>query len=98
MPSPESPGAGAEAGPRCTRCGIGVGGTVHTRTTYTVGYYRLHGGRTVEGTIRRGEDEAPLVYRRLMEAVEVVSCPACLATAEMRALWDRFGEPERVDA
>jgi len=94
MPSAESPGAGSEAAPRCVRCGIGVGGTVHTRTSYTVGHYRLHGGRTVEGTIRRREDEAPLVYRRLVEAIEVVSCPACLAAAEVQALWTTFGEPE----
>ena len=94
MPGPGDPGAAGAEAPRCSRCGIGVGGTVHTRTGYTVGHYRLHGGRTVEGTVRRGDDEAPLVYRRLVEPVELVSCPACLASAEVRRLWERFGEPE----
>ena len=47
---------------------------------------------------RRGEDEAPLVYRRLVEPVEVVSCPACLDAPEMRRLWAAFGEEERAPA
>jgi hypothetical protein len=48
----------------------------------------------VEGTIRRGDDEAPLVYRRLVEPAELVSCAACLGSAEVRRVWERFGEPE----
>jgi hypothetical protein len=57
-----------------------------------VGYYVLHGGRTIEATLAGRDDEAPLVYRRLVEPVEVVSCPACYAAPRMRRLWETFGE------
>jgi hypothetical protein len=79
---------------RCARCGAPVDGTCHTRVGYTVGHYALHTGRTEEATLRRGSEEAPLVYRRLLEPVDVVSCAGCFATAEMRRLWAAFGDPE----
>ena len=95
MPFPGDPGESSSApAARCTKCGAAVTGTRHTRTTYTVGHYSLHTGRTVEATVRRGEDEAPAVYRRLVEPVEVVSCPTCFTAPEVRRLWLTFGDPE----
>ncbi len=79
---------------RCKRCGADVEGTCHTRTGWVVGHYVLHTGPTEEATLRRREDEPAVPYRRLLEAVEIVCCPRCLALPEMRRLWDGFGEPE----
>lgn len=83
---------------RCMRCGTAVAGTRHTRTGYTVGYYLLHGGRTEEATLRRADDEAPITYRRVLEVVEVVSCPACFRRADVRALWETFGDARSTAA
>jgi hypothetical protein len=85
-------------GLRCTRCGAAVEGTRHTRTGYTVGYYVLHTGRTGEGSMRRRDDEAPVIYRRLLETTEVVSCPGCFARSEVRRLWLAFGDEESTAA
>jgi hypothetical protein len=81
---------------RCKRCGADVQGTCHTRTGYEVGYYVLHTGPTEQAAVRRRDDESPLPYRRLLEVVEVVSCPRCFALPEIRRLWDAFGDPEVV--
>src|SRR5262245_30369731 len=89
--------AGASLG-RCARCGAAVTGTRHTRGGYTVGHYALHTGRTVEATLRRGEDEAPIVYRRLVEPVLVVACASCFASPEVQALWERYGDEEQPAA
>jgi hypothetical protein len=81
-------------GLRCRRCGVEVESTCHTRTGYVVGYYVLHTGPTEEASVRRRDDEAPVTYRRLLEVVEVVSCPRCLASPDMRRLWETFGDAE----
>jgi hypothetical protein len=93
MSPPGGPGeSGTALALRCTRCGTAVCGTRHTRTGYTVGYYVLHGGPTEEATLRRADDEAPFSYRRLVEPVEVVSCPACFGRPDVRRLWETFGD------
>ena len=79
---------------RCMRCGAPVEGTRHTRSGYTVGHYVLHTGRTGEATFRRRDDEAPITYRRVLEAVELVSCPACFTRPDVRRLWLNFGDEE----
>jgi hypothetical protein len=71
-----------------------VAGTVHTRSGYIVGHYVLHTGRTVEATLRRREDEAPLVYRRLVEPTTIVACAACFGQPDVRRLWLAFGDEE----
>ena len=76
---------------RCSRCGGAVDGTQHTRTGYVVGYYVLHTGRTEEAAVRRRDDEAPITYRRVLEPLDVVSCPQCFGEPEMRRLWLGFG-------
>jgi hypothetical protein len=93
MPQPGVPRGSEEAPPlRCSRCGAAVEPTRHTRTAYAVGYYLLHTGRTVEASLVRRDDEAPIVYRRLLEAIDVVSCPACFAEPGMRRVWESFGD------
>lgn len=77
---------------RCTRCGAVVEGTRHTRAVYQVGHFVLHTGRTVETTVRRGDDEAPLTYRRLIEPQVMVSCAGCYSRADVQRLWQAFGE------
>jgi hypothetical protein len=57
-----------------------------------VGHYILHTGRTEEATLRRGTDDVALVYRRLVDPVEVVACSACFARADVRQLWEAFGD------
>ena len=79
-------------GLRCSRCGVAVRGTSHTRTGYTVGHYVLHTGHTGEATVRRRDDETPITYRRLLDVLEVVSCPACFGRPEVRRLWLAFGD------
>jgi hypothetical protein len=91
---PQETGPGESGGLRCTRCGAAVEGTRHTRSGYTVGHYVLHTGRTGEATVRRRDDEAPVTYRRLLEPVAVVSCPACFRRPEVRRLWLAFGDEE----
>jgi hypothetical protein len=71
-----------------------VEGTRHTRTGSEVGYYVLHTGPTEEAAVRRRDDETPVPYRRVLEMVEVVTCPRCLALPEVRRLWDAFGDSE----
>ena len=95
---PQQVGPAETAGLRCTRCGAAVEGTRHTRTGYTVGHYMLHTGRTGEATVRRRDDEAPIIYRRLLEPVQVVSCPACFGRPDVRRLWLSFGDEESTAA
>jgi hypothetical protein len=54
----------------------------------------MHTGPTGETSVRRREDEAPVTYRRLLEPVEIVSCPRCFVHAEVRRLWLAFGDEE----
>jgi len=81
-------------GLRCNWCGAAVGGTQHTRTGYMVGHYVLHTGRTGEATVRRRDDEAPVTYRRLLDTLEMVSCPTCFTRPEVQRLWLAFGDEE----
>ena len=81
---------GETGGLRCSRCGGVVQGTRHTRTGYTVGHYVLHTGRTVASP----DDEAPVTYRRLLDPLEVVSCPTCFARPDVQRLWLAFGDEE----
>jgi hypothetical protein len=92
MPAlPRAAEPAATAPPRCFGCAAPVAGTRHTRTGWVIGGYALHTGRTVDATIRRREDEAPLTYRRLVEPLELVACPACFARPDVRRLWLAFG-------
>jgi len=63
-----------------------------------VGHYLLHAGPTEDATIRHGIDETPITYRRLIHAVEVVSCPACFLDPATRRLWLAFGDADESAA
>jgi len=84
--------ASVPAALRCARCGGAVDGTLHTRSGYVVGYYVLHTGSTEEAAVRRRDDEAPITYRRVLQPLDVVSCPRCFAAPEVRRLWLAFGD------
>src|SRR5262249_61139520 len=91
------PGRGTGGGGAPPRRG-GRGGPAgenprHTRTDYVVGYYLLHTGPTGEGTLRRRDDEAPVSYLRVLDVVEIVSCPRCFGEPEVQQLWAAFGGP-----
>ncbi len=81
-------------GLRCTRCGASVARTRHTRSAWVVGHYVLHGGPTEEATVRRRDDEAALTYRRLVEPVLVIACPACFREPAVQRRWVTFGEED----
>jgi hypothetical protein len=83
--------AAADPPEHCTRCGVVVEATRHTRTDVTVGYYRLCGGPTETATVAL-DDDATLVYRRLVRPVVTVACPSCWPLAEMQTLWETWGE------
>jgi len=85
-------------GLRCARCGAVVEGTRHGRATYTVGYYLLHTGKTVDATFVGRDGETPVAYRRLLEGVDVVSCPRCFAEPAVRRQWAAFGDEEASHA
>jgi len=39
----------------------------------------------------------PVTYRRLLDVVEIVSCPRCFGEPEVRRLWAAFGGPPGGD-
>jgi hypothetical protein len=83
--------AAADPPEHCARCGAAVEGTRHTRTDVMVGYYRLHGGPTEAATLAL-DDDATLLYRRLVRPVVTIACSRCWPLAEVRALWETWGE------
>lgn len=84
--------AEAEAELRCARCGCRVRGTRHTRNGYTVGYFMLHTGSGVATVHKRAEDDPGFAYERLVDQVDVVSCPRCFGLPEVRRLWSTWGK------
>lgn len=62
---------------RCHRCGREVGETRHTRTSYRVGYYALHGGRVEAVTLVRPGDEGTVTILRLVEPADWYTCVDC---------------------
>jgi hypothetical protein len=76
---------------RCHQCGRTVGETTHGRGIYRVDGFALYTGETEEAVIRRAEtDEAPIVYRRMVHPVVLVTCVDCYADPARRGrhrLW-----------
>ena len=63
---------------RCHHCAREVDETKHTRTSYRVGYYSVHGGEVETVTQRRSEDDPESVtFLRLITPSEAYTCAAC---------------------
>ena len=84
---------------RCHHCGREVDETKHTRTSYRVDYYEVHGGEVEPVAMRKSEDadEVVIVFR-LIAPTEAYTCVDCYRLPEAldeRALLYR---PETADA
>jgi hypothetical protein len=63
---------------RCHHCGREVGETRHTRTSYEVGYYGLHGGEVEPVTmVRAEEDGGTITILRLVRPTDWYTCSDC---------------------
>lgn len=63
---------------RCHHCGREVGETRHTRSSYKVGYYDLHGGDVEMVTKVRPEEEGgTMTILRLVHPTEFYTCGEC---------------------
>ena len=83
------------AGRRCHHCGGEVAETVHTRTTYRVGYYSLHTGdvEPVE-LIREDEPGTVITVLRLIRPYDVFTCAHCYRDPDVRGARERLFRPE----
>lgn len=68
---------------RCHHCGREVDETKHTRFSYRVDYYEVHGGAVEAVAMRRSEDdpEATTVFR-LIAPTEAYTCVGCYRLKE----------------
>lgn len=81
---------------RCTHCGRAVKETSHTRSSYTVDYYSLHTGDVEPLLVKVDEDEPPLVFQRVVNAFEVITCADCYRDPAIREERERRFRPETV--
>jgi hypothetical protein len=94
--TPRDPAHWPEASLRCAHCGRGVQETQHTRTSYHVDYYSLHGG-SGERCALLNEDGSPAgSYVRLVDRFDVTTCADCYRRAAVRAELERRFRPERA--
>ena len=80
---------------RCHHCGGEVAETVHTRTTYRVGYYSLHTGdvEPVE-LIREDDPSTTITVLRMIRPYDVFTCARCYNDPEVRSARERLFRPE----
>lgn len=70
---------------RCHHCGKEVSETVHTRSTYRVGYYALHTGEVEPASVPRHDDPTEVVtVLRLIRPIEVFTCADCYRQPQVR--------------
>jgi hypothetical protein len=79
---------------RCTHCGRPVRGTQHTRTTYRVDYYALHGGHGEACALVGDFAHHDTTFIRLLDHYEVISCAECYPLPTVRAERERLFRPE----
>lgn len=76
--------------PHCHHCGREIEETKHTRSSYRVGSYELHGGEVEEVTRVQPEEEGgTMTYLRLLEPRVFYTCADCYrlrAVSEEREL------------
>lgn len=81
---------------RCHFCGRAVRPTQHTRTTYAVDYYALHGGRGERCELVGDYGHRAATYIRLLDHYEVITCAQCYAQPRVQAERERLFRPERA--
>jgi hypothetical protein len=80
---------------RCHHCGGEVAETVHTRTTYRVGYYSLHTGDVEPVELIREDDPSTVVtVLRLIRPYDVFTCTRCFGDPAVRGERERLFRPE----
>lgn len=79
---------------RCHNCGRPVDETVHTRSTYRVGFYALHTGEVEPVRVARPDDGATITVLRLVRPFEVLTCADCYRQPSVRAERERLFRPE----
>jgi len=80
---------------RCHHCGGEVAETVHTRTSYRVGYYSLHTGDVAPVELIRDDDPATVVtVLRLIRPYDVFTCARCYSDPAVRGERERLFRPE----
>jgi hypothetical protein len=83
---------------RCDHCGRAVCGTRHTRTTYEVDYFRLHGGRGERCWVT-GDDGRSAAYIRLLDQFDLITCVQCYRRSEVQdARERRFHDDVEVES
>jgi hypothetical protein len=72
---------------QCYHCGREVFGTIHKPKDYRVDFYLLHTGHTEwEFLLNPRQDGPPFRYRKLTQAIDVLTCVQCYACPEIRQL------------
>jgi hypothetical protein len=80
---------------RCHHCAREVEETKHTRTSYRVGGYEIHGGDVEEVTKPRSEDDPELVtILRVIEPHDACTCAACYHLPAVAAERELLFRPE----
>ncbi len=91
------PGEIVPHGRRCHHCGRPVCGTTHTRTSYHVDHYAIHGGGTEPAVIIDPEDGVETMILRLVHPMDYFTCSDCYAKEAVRRERDRLFRPERAE-
>ncbi len=86
----------APPAPRCHFCHRAVRPTQHTRTTYAVDYYALHGGRGEWCELVGDYGHRGTSYLRLLDHYEVITCAQCYGRPAVQAERERLFRPERA--
>ena len=79
----------------CEHCGRAVRETQHTRTSYTVDYYSVHGGHGEVCWLIGEDGQRSSTYVKLLDRFDVISCAQCYQQAAVRTERDRCFQPER---
>lgn len=79
---------------RCTHCGRPVRETQHTRGSYAVDYYTVHGGHGELCSLTGDDGQHLVTFVKLVDHFDVVSCADCYRRGAIKAERDRCFRPE----
>ena len=86
---------GTRSSLHCHHCGGELSETVHTRSSYRVGFYGLHTGDVEPITIPRRDDPAEMVtVLRLIRSNEIWTCADCYRQPHVRRERELLFRPE----